>query len=80
MTAAGTRHGPVGHELRTGKPQVKVWEPSHIAGVREGNAPGHYRAQKGHLEDGTSTARRSTGINARHRDPIDPSSPNLSPA
>lgn len=76
----GRWRGPVSHEIRTGKPQVKVWKPSHVPGVREGNSPGSYKAQDGHLEDGTSTARRSTGINARSRDPIDPSSPNLSPA
>jgi hypothetical protein len=70
----------VGQKIRTGKPQVRPSKPSHVAGVREGNAPGHYRAQPGHLADGTSTARRSTGINARHRGPIDPSAPNLSPA
>jgi hypothetical protein len=74
------RGGEMGYEIRTGKPQVRPSKPSHVAGVREGNAPGSYKSQPGHLADGTSTARRSTGINAKHRDPIDPSSPNLSPA
>lgn len=72
-------HRPVGNKLRLGKPQVKPSTPSHVPGVREGNSPGHYKMQPGHLEDGTSTARRSTGINAKHRNPIDPSAPNLSP-
>ena len=34
----------------------------------------------GHKEDGTSTARRSTGINPDSRDAILPEMPNLSPA
>jgi hypothetical protein len=34
----------------------------------------------GHLPDGKATAERSTGINADKRNPIDPNSPNLSPA
>lgn len=69
-----------GQEIRTGKPQVKPSTPSHVPGITEGNAPGHYKAQPGHNEDGTSTARRSTGIKPEDRDPIDPASPNLSPA
>lgn len=76
----GRQEGEVGNKLRLGKPQVKTSKPSHVSGVREGNAKGHYKAQPGHLEDGTSTARRSTGINAEKRNPIDPSAPNLSPA
>jgi hypothetical protein len=34
----------------------------------------------GHNADGTSTAERSTGVNAKAREPIDPRMPNLSPA
>lgn len=68
-----------GDRIRVGKPHVRPAKPSHVAGVREGNEPGSYRSQPGHLPDGRSTARRSTGINDRHRNPIDPSSPNLSP-
>jgi hypothetical protein len=34
----------------------------------------------GHLPDGKATAERSTSINAGKRNPIDPNSPNLSPA
>lgn len=54
--------------------------PAHTPGVREGNAPGNYESQSGHLADGRSTAERSTGVNAADRDPIIASSPNLSPA
>jgi hypothetical protein len=48
--------------------------------VHQGNAPGNYERQTGHLPDGRSTAARSTGINPHERDPIDPGMPNLSPA
>jgi len=34
----------------------------------------------GHKPDGTSTAVRSTGVNAKDEEPIDPRMPNLSPA
>lgn len=66
--------------LRVGQPDVSPSDPSHTPGNHMGNAPGNYEKQSGHLPDGTSTARRSTGICAADRDPIDPSMPNLSPA
>ncbi|HEY8371269.1 MAG TPA: hypothetical protein VIL00_00860 [Pseudonocardiaceae bacterium] len=67
-------------DINTGRPQTEPSAPSHIPGVHEGNAEGGYEKQPGHLPDGRSTARRSTGVNADRRDPIDPSMPNLSPA
>ncbi len=66
--------------LRVGKADVAVTDPSHVAGIKQGNAVGAYEKQGGHLSDGTSTAERSTGINAEARNPIDPRMPNLSPA
>jgi hypothetical protein len=66
--------------LRVGRAQVRTTAPSHTSGVHEGNQPGNYRSQVGHLADGRSTAQRSTGINADKRNPIDPRMPNLSPA
>lgn len=66
--------------MRVGSPQVRTTAPSHMRGVTEGNAPDHYRKQRGHLADGRSTAERSTGINAAKRNPISPDMPNLSPA
>ncbi|MBJ6723106.1 hypothetical protein [Geomesophilobacter sediminis] len=65
--------------IRTGPAKVRKSQPTHIPGVRSGNAPGGYDNSPGHLPDGTSTARRSTGINAEKRDPILPEMPNLSP-
>ena len=53
---------------------------AHRAGVRQGNSRGNYEAQPGHQPDGRSTAERSTGINPKAENPIDPRMPNLSPA
>ncbi len=52
---------------------------SHVEGIKQGNSVGNYEKQPGHLPNGTSTAERSTGINAEARDPILPQMPNLSP-
>ena len=52
---------------------------AHTPGVNQGNSKGNYEKQPGHLPDGKSTARRSTGVNAAAKDPIDPRMPNLSP-
>ncbi len=65
--------------IRVGKPDVSPSTPAHTPGINEGNTPGNYEKQSGHLPDGTSTQRRSTGISAADRDVIDPSMPNLSP-
>jgi hypothetical protein len=53
-------------------------KPTHVKGIKQGNASGKYEKMPGHRPDGTSTAMRSTGVTAT--DPIDPSMPNLSPA
>ena len=63
-----------------GKPDVKQDAPAHTPGVRQGNSVGNYEKQAGHNPDGTSTQERSTGVNAKAREPIDPRMPNLSPA
>jgi hypothetical protein len=65
--------------VKVGRPDTTPDAPAHTPGVREGNEPGAYERQGGHLPDGGSTARRSTGINPRQEDPIDPRMPNLSP-
>jgi len=54
-------------------------DPSHVKGIKAGNSTGNYDSMSGHNEDGTSTAERSTGINAAAAEPIDPAMPNLSP-
>jgi hypothetical protein len=54
--------------------------PSHVKGIRQGNAKGNYESMPGHKPDGTSTAQRSTGVNPGAMEPIDPRMPNLSPA
>jgi hypothetical protein len=66
-------------EIKLGKRAVKPDAPSHVRGIKQGNSRGNYESQAGHNPDGTSTAERSTGINPKARNPIDPSMPNLSP-
>ncbi len=66
--------------LRVGRADTTPTRPSHVHGVAEGNALGNYEAMDGHLPDGRSTARRSTGINADSSNAILPEMPNLSPA
>jgi hypothetical protein len=58
---------------------VKPDAPSHVKGIKQGNSKGNYERMPGHKPDGTSTAARSTGINAKDFEPIDPRMPNLSP-
>ena len=65
--------------IKLGKPQVSPDLPSHVRGIKEGNTKGNYEKMTGHSPDGTSTAARSTGINPKAHEPIDPSMPNLSP-
>jgi hypothetical protein len=57
----------------------KTEKPTHVKGTKSGNSSGNYDKQAGHNPDGTSTAERSTGINAKGAQPIDPRMPNLSP-
>jgi hypothetical protein len=54
--------------------------PAHTPGINQGNSKGNYEKQSGHLPDGRRTAEASTGVNAKGRQPIDPSMPNLPPA
>jgi hypothetical protein len=65
--------------ISVGKAAVKPDTPAHTPGINQGNAKGNYEKQAGHLPDGRSTAARSTGVNAKAHDPIDPRMPNLSP-
>ena len=67
-------------DIRVGKPDTTPTAPAHIPRVAGGNDPGGYEKMVGHLPDGKATAERSTAINADKRNPIDPNSPNLSPA
>ncbi len=60
-----------------GKKQVKLTSPSHVAGVTEGNAPHNRREDRSQRGEKPG---RSTGINAKGREPIDPSMPKLTPA
>ncbi len=62
-----------------GKAEVSPDLPAHTPGINQGNAKGNYEKQVWHNPDGTSTAERSTGVNPKAHQPIDPSMPNLSP-
>ncbi|HEY5447459.1 MAG TPA: hypothetical protein VIQ54_01870 [Polyangia bacterium] len=71
--------------VRVGKPQVKPTASAHTAGVKRGNARGNSEKEAGIKTapdrlSAKATARRSTGINAEARNPIDPRMPNLPPA
>jgi hypothetical protein len=72
--------------LRVGSPDTSPNSPTHVAGVREGNRKGAIHHQAGlhaRRDDeryATCSAARSTGINPRARDPIDPRMPHLTPA
>lgn len=58
---------------------VKPDLSAHTRGVKEGNSMGNYERSSGHLKDGRSTSRRSTGISPKSHNPIHPDMPNLSP-
>lgn len=65
--------------ISVGKAHVSHDKPAHVRGVGQGNSTGNYEKQPGHLPDGRSTARRSTGVNPKAHEPILPAMPNLSP-
>jgi hypothetical protein len=65
--------------IRVGRPDVRPDAPSHVPGVKQGNAPGNYEKQAGFTTDDKADARRSTGIEPGRYDPILPSMPNLPP-
>jgi hypothetical protein len=65
--------------INIGEPDIEPDAPAHVAGINQGNSKGNYESMPGHNPDGTSTAERSTGVNAKARNPIDPRMPNLSP-
>jgi hypothetical protein len=62
------------------KGTVKPDATAHQKGVAQGNSTGNYEKMSGHFADGRSSAERSTGTDAKGREPIDPRMPNLSPA
>lgn len=65
--------------LNVGKPSVSPDASAHKKGVAQGNSTGSYEKMAGHFADGRSSAQRSTGINVKGAEPIDPRMPNLSP-
>jgi hypothetical protein len=67
-------------KLKLGRAKKPTDAPTHVRGIKQGNSVGNYDKQAGHLADGRASAAKSTGINARRREPIDPRMPNLPPA
>ena len=68
--------------VTVGRPHVDPSRPSHVRGVRQGNQTGSLKKEKGLIPTelgAQGTASRSTGVGAKHRNPIDPRMPNLSP-
>ncbi len=65
--------------MKVGPPDVKPDASAHVPGIKQGNE-GPKRVQPGHRPDGRVSARRSTGIDAKGREPIDDRMPNLPPA
>ena len=65
--------------IKLGDMEVTPDMPAHTPGIKQGNSKGNYEKMTGHNPDGTSTAERSTGVNPKAHNPIDPSMPNLSP-
>jgi hypothetical protein len=65
-------------DIKTGAAHTGIEKPTHVKGIKQGNALGNYEAMEGHNPDGTSTAVRSTGV--ARTEPIAPGMPNLSPA
>ncbi|MFE9017477.1 hypothetical protein ACFYNL_02685 [Streptomyces sp. NPDC007808] len=64
--------------IRVGKAQARPDTPRHVTGMHQGNR-GRYKDQTGHHADGTSDARRSTGIHWKRHDALAESMPNISP-
>jgi hypothetical protein len=79
-----TKETRVVDNLRVGKPDTDPAAPAHQPGIHQGNKKGNLKRNAGLQPTGPLTAsgsaRRSTGINAKHREPIDPRMPRLSPA
>ncbi|MGF1472516.1 MAG: hypothetical protein ACFB50_12370 [Rubrobacteraceae bacterium] len=76
-------------DIKVGRPDVAPDAPTHVEGIKQGNAPGGIEQEPGLERTGEtgvgrplvkSTARKSTGINPGARNPIHPDSPNLPPA
>jgi hypothetical protein len=71
--------------IKVGRPDTSPSLPAHTRGVREGNQTGSLKREPGFVthEEGemtTATPRRSTGVGAEDRTPIDPRMPGLFPA
>ncbi|MFE3638474.1 hypothetical protein [Streptomyces cellostaticus] len=64
--------------IRVGRAQARPDTPSHVPGLHQGNS-GPRDRQSGFHADGTSDARRSTGIHSKRHDALIDAMPNISP-
>ncbi|MER6472746.1 hypothetical protein ABZX39_30480 [Streptomyces collinus] len=64
--------------IRVGRPQARPDQLTHVRGLHQGNK-GPRSHQTGFHEDGTSDARRSTGIHWKRHDALLDVMPNISP-
>jgi len=72
---------PISDNLIVGQPDTSPDAPSHTPGVRQGNSPPVLDPGFETTSDGLkATARRSTGISPKNRNPVTPGAPNLPPA
>jgi hypothetical protein len=76
MKKNGNKHT---HVVVSKRPDVSFDRTSHVRGVHQGNLAGHANVQR-RTDQEEVEARRSTGIAAEDRAPIDPKMPNLPPA
>jgi hypothetical protein len=68
--------------IKVGTPDTSPAVSSHTRGIKQGNGPGALEKEAGFYQDGQTTKatpRRSTGVGAEQRKPIDPRMPCLSP-
>jgi hypothetical protein len=83
----GKRDGKRVANVRVGKAEGQQTTASHTAGVKRGTAPRGFQKEEG-IEDAPpgakpdgarATGRRSTSINPKGHEPIDPRMPKLAP-
>lgn len=68
--------------VKVGASDTSPDSPSHMPGIKQGNGLGALEGEAGFYSEGgltKATPRRSTGVGPKHRKPIDPRMPCLTP-
>lgn len=84
----GKRDGKVVANVHVGKAEGRQSRSAHTPGVKRGTAPRGFQKEEGiedappgaKLDGARATGRRSTSINPKGHEPIDPRMPKLAPA